>query len=158
MLFFFDNCIRRICVCFRTRTRAMYSSADTGAYPEVFHVLFSLASWLHPGEKKKKSSGGNTMWPTGSYICIKQPSSRVPLFWEFFVLEKSRQGSEIDLCHQQKPNTHRNILQTANSSKGLGMEVTNADVPKSHISLPLPPAPENEVWMLCWGLLPGRAG
>lgn len=30
----------------------MCSSADTGAYPEVFHVLFSLASWLHPAEKK----------------------------------------------------------------------------------------------------------
>lgn len=29
----------------------MYSSADTGAYAEVFHVLFSLASWLYPGEK-----------------------------------------------------------------------------------------------------------
>jgi len=78
----------------------MYSSADTEAYPEVFHVLFSLASWLYPGEKKKQNRVGNTMWPTGSYICIIQPSSGVPFFWEFFVLEKSRQSSEIDLCHQ----------------------------------------------------------
>lgn len=82
MLFFFDNCFRCICVCFRTQTRAMYPSADTRAYPEVFHVLFSLASWLYPG--KNTSSVGNIMWTTGSYICIIQTSSGVPIFWEFF--------------------------------------------------------------------------
>lgn len=52
MLFFFAECFRCICVCFRSQTRAMYSSADTRAYPEVFHVLFSLASWVYPEGKK----------------------------------------------------------------------------------------------------------
>ena len=35
---------------------------------------------------------------------------------------------------------------TENSSKGLGMEVTNAAVPEPHSSLPLQLATGNEVW------------